>query len=50
MIAGKTNGTGVAGLAPNARILPVKVLDGRAWGTPPTSRGESSGPLTTVRT
>lgn len=50
MIAGKTNGTGVAGLAPNARILPVKVLDGEGVGTPPTSRGESSGPLTTVRT
>lgn len=32
MIAGKTNGTGVAGLAPNARILPVKVLDGEGVG------------------
>ena len=27
MIAGKTNGSGIAGLAPNARIPPVKVLD-----------------------
>jgi subtilisin family serine protease len=32
MIAGKTNGSGVAGLAPNARILPVKVLDGEGVG------------------
>lgn len=32
MIAGKTNGSGIAGLAPNARILPVKVLDSEGIG------------------
>jgi subtilisin family serine protease len=32
MIAGKKNGGGIAGLAPSARILPVKVLDSEGIG------------------
>ncbi|MEZ5184682.1 MAG: S8 family serine peptidase [Candidatus Nanopelagicales bacterium] len=32
MIAGKVNGVGIEGLAPNARILPVKVLDSEGVG------------------
>jgi len=32
MIAGKYNGSGIVGLAPNARILPVKVLDSEGIG------------------
>ncbi|HQR80778.1 MAG TPA: S8 family serine peptidase [Actinomycetota bacterium] len=32
IIAGRINGSGIAGLAPNARILPVKVLDADGVG------------------
>ena len=32
MIVGKTNGSGIAGLAPGSRILPVKVLDSEGVG------------------
>ena len=32
MIAGKSNGSGVVGIAPNARIIPVKVLNSEGIG------------------
>ena len=43
------DGIGVAGVAPNAKIMPVKVLEGGS-GTTTTSRRASAGPSTTART
>ena len=43
------NRIGVAGVAPAARVLPVKVLDRTGTGTIATSRAASASPFATTR-
>jgi subtilisin family serine protease len=48
VLAAAQDGRGIAGAAPGAAILPVKVLDAQGQGTEPTWRPASPGPPTTA--
>ena len=43
------NAEGVAGVAPQAELMPVKVLDDDGYGSSAESRAASSTPSTTAR-